>query len=87
KENCAINPLVYPLRTLASADEIPEFKVDNQIIEDYNQVETEFRKNLFAMIEEIFDKNVPFDQAEDNHACKFCQFLDLCNRQEPESFF
>ena len=87
KENCAIKPLVYPLRTLASADEIPEFKVDNQIIEDYHQVETEFRKNLFAMIEEIFDKNVPFDQAEDNHACKFCQFLDLCNRQEPESFF
>ncbi|MDE6369148.1 MAG: PD-(D/E)XK nuclease family protein, partial [Muribaculaceae bacterium] len=85
-ENCSIKPLVYPLRSLASENKIPEFKVDNQLIDDYHQIEESFRKNLFDMIEEIFDKDVPFDQAEDNKACKFCPFLDLCNRTEPETF-
>lgn len=85
-ENCSIKPLVYPLRALASENKIPEFKVDNQLIDDYHLIEEEFRKNLFDMIEEIFDKDVPFDQAEDNKSCKFCPFLDLCNRTEPETY-
>lgn len=84
-KECAIQPLVYPLRTLASEEKAPSFVVDKQEILDYHQIEPEFRDRLFAMIEEIFDENVPFDQAKDESSCTFCPFLDLCNRK-PKTF-
>ena len=80
----AIKPVVYPFRILASTGTVPEIEIDGTKTEDYHAVEEEFRKSLFAMISEIFDPSVPFDQAESDESCTFCPFLDLCGRTLPE---
>lgn len=84
-KECAIQPLVYPLRTLASEEKAPKFVVNGNEIFDYHTIESEFRERLFGVIEEIFDKNVPFDQAKTDASCMFCPFLDLCGRK-PKTF-
>lgn len=82
--DCAIKPVVYPFRILASTGEIPQITVDKQVMDDYRDFADEFRAGLFDMISEIFAPDIPFDQATDPKSCKFCPFLDLCGRTVPE---
>ncbi len=82
-EDCGVMPSVYPLRIIASKEEIPQIEIDKEVITDCRTIEPEFRTRFTEMVSEIFSPDVPFDQAEDNRSCKFCPFLDLCGRTEP----
>ncbi len=77
----AIKPVVYPFRTIAAENAVPAISIDGTEVTDYRSVEPEFRQQLFAMIEEIFSPDMPFDQACDDATCRFCPFADLCGRQ------
>lgn len=79
-KDVAIKPAVYPFRILAATGRIPDIEIDGTGIDDYRQVALDFREALFAMISEIFDPEVPFDQADDISSCTFCPFLDMCGR-------
>ena len=80
----AIEPVVLPFREMAVNDSISPVTVESEIVPDYHQVSTEFRARLSALVAEIFDPDIPFNQAEDSRACKFCPFLNLCGRTVPE---
>lgn len=80
----AIEPVVLPFREMAVNDSISPVTVESEVVTDYHQVSREFRARLSALVAEIFDPDVPFNQAEDPRACKFCPFLNLCGRTVPE---
>ncbi|MDE5786904.1 MAG: PD-(D/E)XK nuclease family protein, partial [Duncaniella sp.] len=49
-------------------------------LEDYRSVNDEFMAAFNSKVAEIFDPAVPFSQAEDSHACTFCNFKSVCGR-------
>ncbi len=80
----AIEPVVYPLKSMMAQKSIPSINIDGMDIYDYRVVEDDFRSRLFEMIKEIFSPDTVFDQAEDAASCTFCPFLDLCGRTVPQ---
>ena len=45
------------------------------------QMKKEFHERMTAVINEIFSQQIPFCQTQNQHACKFCDFKQICNRQ------
>ena len=79
-------PAVYPFRIMSLNGAIPKIEIDGCEVNDYRQVEADFRSGLFGMIAEIFDETTAFDQAEKAESCKFCPFTELCGRVPPENY-
>ena len=50
-------------------------------IDDYHSVADEFLAHLRDKIEEMFDPDIPFVQAEKPKNCTFCQFKAMCGRE------
>ena len=53
----------------------PEVPVD-----DFSVYEKEFREELHQLLEEIFNKEVPFVQTEIKEKCAYCDFKALCKK-------
>ena len=45
---------------------------------DYKE---EFWPLLENLIDEIFDENIPFTPSKNEDSCKFCELLDICNKE------
>ena len=50
------------------------------VIHNYNQVAEEFEQQVNKMLEDIFNENIPFRQAEDEDMCEYCDFKKICQR-------
>ena len=50
--------------------------INNEIIEKFYAV-------LKQLLEEIFDKSKVFSQTEDQDNCRYCPFINICNRWNP----
>ena len=50
-------------------------------LEAYSEVAVEFEAEVVATLQEMFDKTIPFKQCEDDSACKYCDYKDICNRK------
>lgn len=53
---------------------------DDMSIEYYSLIAEEFESELDATLNELFDPTVPFRQAEDVDACKYCDYNRICRR-------
>lgn len=79
-----ITPGLYALRSVFKSDF--DFRIvkdedkEKVFIEDIRPLLPDFRENLSILLEEIFDKNIPFDQAEDVRTCLNCAYRSICNR-------
>ena len=40
----------------------------------------EFEKLLKKTMEELFDREQPFTQTEEEHTCSFCDFRNICGK-------
>lgn len=49
-------------------------------VNNFSFFEDEFRDRLQALLEEIFNENVPFTQTEDTKKCGYCDFKAICKR-------
>lgn len=76
-----IVPMLHALRKLAAATPIKPLKVERKYIDSYLEVRDKFRPMLVELIEEIFNKDLPFRQCADTDACEYCPFLALCGRE------
>lgn len=74
-----IQPIIYSFRNIVK-DGIVPLKIDRETLADYRPYAEEYENLLRAKIEEIFDPEVPFTQAEDESACKYCNFWRICGR-------
>lgn len=73
--------LIY-IRNSSSADENNLYlKVANEPVTDFaGQYLDEFESGLKETIGEIFNRDVPFSQTENNNTCNHCDFKSICNR-------
>lgn len=85
EDDVEIEPRIHPLRELSASKGIEELKIAKRPIFSYSEVRDEFRPRLMRFIEEIFDPELKFEQAEKDKGCKFCPFLSLCGRN-PKDF-
>ena len=53
---------------------------DDMDIKQYSLIAEEFENELDATLNELFDPSIPFRQAEDADACKYCDYNRICRR-------
>ena len=49
-------------------------------VTNFGLLEEEFRSELLALLNEIFNSEVPFSQTEQTKQCEYCDFKRLCRR-------
>lgn len=83
KENTdePIQPIIYKTRDLFTKGLQPLI-VMKKPLHDYRTIKDEFIVRLKGLIEEIFDPDKPFCQAEDTKFCRFCKFKQICKRED-----
>ncbi len=75
----AIKPLLYSFRSMAT-DGIKDVKMAGEVVDDYRSLNDRFYPMLMDTIAEIFDRNIPFTAAASDHACKYCNFKEICHK-------
>jgi radical SAM protein with 4Fe4S-binding SPASM domain len=53
-------------------------KKDSPLV--YQDYARELDENLKAKLEEIFDREEPFQQTDDRNVCRSCPYAKLCRR-------
>lgn len=79
-ETIDIQPVLHPLRSIASGNPIQPLTINKKALSSYKAVREEFRPRLVELISGIFDTSKPFTQCEDSDKCAFCPFITLCSR-------
>lgn len=77
--NTPIQPVLYLLKTVANKGLTP-VKIAGEEVIDYNKYNDEFMTRFRDVIEEMFNPEIPFRAAADDHACKYCKFKAICNK-------
>ncbi len=49
-------------------------------VDDFAQYDADFRAHLQALLEEIFNPDIPFTQTETPEKCAYCDFKAMCKR-------
>ncbi len=77
--NEVITPELYITRNIFEDDFNSAIRLNNHII-DFFEIENSFLLKLKETLEEIFDKQVPFDQTTVLDNCRSCDFAKICHR-------
>ncbi|MEL6558814.1 MAG: PD-(D/E)XK nuclease family protein [Bacteroidota bacterium] len=76
-----IKPGIFNMRELFQ-DNFDESLMDgDEPLLDIRQYMEEFKADLGALLEEIFDPNDPFTQTEDPDKCRWCDYNGICRRK------
>lgn len=81
----AISPGVYSLKEFFNNKFTcmlarKEGRAKPEPVDDYRVYKEDFTKALQEMFEEIFDPKVPFNQVENQDACRTCLYAEICHR-------
>lgn len=76
----AIRPLLYKILDMSKSS-TGEVRIAKKAVTDYHSVIEPFLELLRSKIAEIFNPEVPFRQAADDHNCTFCQMKAMCGRK------
>lgn len=79
KLNEPIQPLIIKMQKIYEG--ITPLKIDRTPILDYRTLIDEYLGHFNRVVEDIFNPEIPFLPAVNDHACKFCNFKSLCSRQ------
>jgi len=78
KEGLEVSPaLLFIQHTLADSYD-PTLLLGKEKITDIKEYDEEFRFNLMALINEIYDQSLPFEPAADSRNCEICPYRQLC---------
>jgi hypothetical protein len=75
-----VYPGIYGLREIFSDSFDPQISVNKAPISNVNSVSGEFIVGLSKILEEIFNKNIPFSQTTDLKKCNYCTYNSICHR-------
>ena len=77
-KNIDLQPNIYLIKKILSSDFSPQikFKVEG-VLEKYNDVAEEYEAGFRTLLEEIFNKDIPFKQ-NPSKACEYCPFKIIC---------
>ena len=76
-----VQPFIYRLKSIF-LEGLNPVVFNKKIFDDYRQINEEFISRLNSVLVEMFDPEVPFRQAVDAKACKYCAFKSICCREE-----
>jgi len=79
-QETVISPGLYITRHLFQQDFSPMVQMDN---DQFNILENAgpFEESLQAVLAELMDKEIPFDQTEKLKNCNYCPYADICHRK------
>jgi CRISPR/Cas system-associated exonuclease Cas4 (RecB family) len=80
-----IAPSLLFVRETADEHFEPYIEMNKQPVSDFSDYYDEFGEQLHALIEEIFNSDVPYTAATTDSACKYCKFLSLCGKKEEKN--
>lgn len=89
-----IQPFIYGLRDIVNSGVIGDLKVGPPrvdpetgkvsralpALEDYRDINEEFRYLMSEKIRRLYDPKEPFVQADSDRNCRYCSFREICNR-------
>lgn len=79
-----VSPCLLLIHKSASPDYNPVIQMgpprQKEPVGDFTPLADAFRKRLTALLQEIFDPNVPFTQPPFTDHCAFCDYRQLCKR-------
>lgn len=79
-----IIPGLYPIMDLNKDDFDYHIKIgpsrQKEILGDYRNFNDEFTLKLTELVEEIFDKEIPFSQTTIVDRCRYCPYRRICHR-------
>ena len=74
-----VAPGLLIIKTATSKEFSTDIKFNNNPVNDFSQLETEFRKRLQQLLHEIFNPETPFSQTENRpDNCKYCDYKQFC---------
>ena len=74
-----IKPMIYNFRKIAKDGPL-HLTVSKKRIDNHMDAMPDFLEHFNAKIEQMFDPGVPFGQAQNDSACKYCNFKAICGR-------
>jgi hypothetical protein len=87
----AIQPWIYSISKVATDDFTPLRITDPNSLSsrpskidilNYKDFVDEFNDKIIDVLNELFDPNIPFKISSDEHACKFCEFKEICRKRD-----
>lgn len=75
-----IQPYLYLFKTLNKSNFQP-IKINRIEVNSHKDYKEEFWPLFENLIDEIFDENIPFTPSKNEDSCKFCELLDICNKE------
>ena len=84
-DNKVIVPQIYYVRSIFKNDFTTEIvqKPERNValtVENFADYEKEFNEKLTALLEEIYNPEIPFTQCESGKPCEYCAFNVICRR-------
>ncbi|MBR3830216.1 MAG: PD-(D/E)XK nuclease family protein [Muribaculaceae bacterium] len=83
-----IQPYIYSYRTI-NTEHLPPITIgtrkDKKVLNSYLEYKDEFWPLFEELINEIFDEKIPFVASTNEDACKYCKFLEFCNKEPKKS--
>lgn len=78
-----IIPMVYQVKELFKKDNF--FEIYSKKCAPYNEkgfsgIKDEVELRLIELLEELFDKNIPFTQTGNSAVCEYCNYKEMCGR-------
>lgn len=80
KPETKLSPAIYYLRSIFNDKFDPSVTFNNEPIKDISLSFDEFSEHFNRCLEEIFDGEIPFRQAENEKSCEWCAFKIVCGR-------
>jgi len=74
---------IYPFKKMY--DELTFVKIDKSDMIDEALLEN-FEEILKKIFQELFDKNIPFVQTEDEENCQHCPYKNICSKESSEHY-
>ena len=79
-DNLPIRPGLMNIREINNKNFNINIIINNKSVTSINEYLEDFEKKLIKKLSEIFDIKVPFTQNDDENACKYCSYKNLCSR-------
>lgn len=81
----AISPGLFFVRSSSKTDYDPAILINKQPVVNFrDEVFVLFDEKMKALLDEIFNSDIPYTQAEKEENCKYCDFCAICGRKPPE---
>jgi len=80
KWNLPIIPGLLYMQEAAKENYSPIIPYNKEPIDDFNELNEDFKNLLLNKIDEIFNPSIPFEQTEITKTCEYCNFKEMCNK-------